>query len=33
MLNALTEVSKEDCEEADEKELAAIFNGNFITQN
>ncbi len=33
MLNALKEVSKGDSEEADEVELAAIFNGEFITQN
>ena len=33
MLNALKEIREEDKEEADEDELAAIFNGEYITQN
>jgi len=33
MLAALNEVSEKDCQEADSKELEAIFNGEFIIEN
>ena len=33
MLAALNEVTEEDCEEADNEELEAIFNGEFLTEN
>ena len=33
MLAALNEVNEKDCQEADNKELEAIFNGEFLKEN